>query len=195
MNLLETMTKKDVGRTLLRALAVGIVFVLLMFEYVNFETTYIALRAMFGPVAWIDILAAAVVLLDVLALARVLTPEVDGAKEPLHVKTLLGLWVIVTFFDAFLTWYTLQLQMEQIVVQAPIVVADLVPSVMSVAVSVMVWAVGAMLLYLLGLMLDHLLHPKPATPQRTPATPQRTLESLRHPAQPPWQAPSPNQSP
>lgn len=136
---------------------VGLAIALLLFERVNYITTYESLAAAFGKGDWVVVLSLAVVITDIAALARIFTPQ-TGRDEPRIVKVLLGIWFAVSFFDMFLSWYFAMLRMESTQVQAPTVLSDVAIYIMPVIVAVLIWGIQFGLLYTFGMLLDRAIH-------------------------------------
>lgn len=144
---------KTVRKILVWAIVVALGWAFVEFTKVNFITTYESLVAMFGASAWVLSLSVGVVAADIAALARVLTPQ-TGDEEPAIIGYLMGLWFVVSMFDASLTWYFTALEMEQTAVRVPAVAEDML-GFFPVIVSLLVWGVHFSLLFIFGKMLEH----------------------------------------
>jgi hypothetical protein len=175
-NTLKHMTAKQ---WFLWGTIVALFVALLLFEYLNYVTTYESLAAVFGAGAWLGILAWAVVVTDLAALGRVFTAETDR-KEPAIIYVLLAIWAVVTGLDAMLTWYFAALEMETNAVAAPSAIREFVV-LFPIVVALMVWGVQAGLLYLFGKLLDGALHADGVARRRQP--PQQSGFNQRPPAQ------------
>ena len=140
-------------------LVVGLAIGLIYWEKFNYMTTYGALVSMFGKANWVQILSVTVVLTDVAALGKIVTPQ-TGIGEPLVVKILLVVWLAVTGLDAFLTWYIAAVEMEAAIIRIPSAIAEFA-WFMPVIVAIISWGVSFGLLYSFGCILEGAIHKSP----------------------------------
>src|SRR3990170_797294 len=127
-----------------RGLIFGLILIVALgaFELFNFSTTDFALTDLLGDLKfaglrWATILAIAFCGIDFAGLARLFTPERDGARS-LEIWYLLGAWFLGATMNAMMTWWAVSLAMvnhqfgneilsrEQLLAYVPVFVAALV---------------------------------------------------------------------
>ena len=98
-----------------RGMAFGLIILvgLVAFETFNFSTTEFALADLLGDLSfasfsWATILALAFCSIDFAGIARLMTPENEGA-EPMEIWYLLGAWFLGATMNAMLTWWSVSL--------------------------------------------------------------------------------------
>jgi hypothetical protein len=98
------------------------------------------------------LLAVAIAFTDIGGLSRILTPQI-GKEEPAMIKVITAVWLIVAVANAGMTWYYLQVNIEQ---DAPVVPAVLAGStgIIAVVLALTVLMVHVTMIYALSIWLD-----------------------------------------
>jgi uncharacterized membrane protein YidH (DUF202 family) len=135
------------------------------FEIFNAVTTYQALDQIIGQVLMAGALATAMVAVDIGGLARIATPTTNSKDEPMFVKILAVVWVIVAIGNAFLTWWGVAKAMETTGGRTPTEMRSFVVYIPLIIAGI-VLCVRACLIYSMGLVLDRMINGHNFMPQR-----------------------------
>jgi len=154
------MKPKNIVRALSWLLIIGGV----AFEIFNGATTYQALSQAIGQWITAGSLALAMVAVDIGGLARIATPQTNDDDEPLFVKILAVIWVIVAIGNAFFTWWGVARAMETTGGVVPAAIRGLAYAI-PLVIAVIVLLVRAMLIYSMGIVLDRMINGQRILPQ------------------------------
>lgn len=147
------MDRKKLTRVIPALSVVILLAALLLFEQVNYITTYESLSAVFGSGLWIQTLAIAVVITDFAALSRIFMPPGENGEDPKIVTWLLVVWFAVSSLDVVLSYFFAAMRMEKHQVTAPSTMVDIL-WIMPLIVALIIWGVQFGILYFLSAMLD-----------------------------------------